>query len=71
MTYDLVADVSITLGVCSYPQIIEDYCQIIRAADHALLRGKARGKNRIVLASNEDISPDKDMKLEENDYELL
>lgn len=65
VAYDLAADISVTLGVCSYPKIIEDYSQIIRVADHALLRGKARGKNRVVLASKED------MKLEENDYELL
>lgn len=65
VAYDLATDVSVTLGVCSYPEMLEDYSQIIRAADHALLRGKTRGKNRVVLASDEDI------KLKENDYELL
>lgn len=65
IAYDLATDVSVTLGVCSYPEIIEDYSQIIRVADHALLRGKNKGKNRVVLASEED------MRLEENDYELL
>lgn len=65
ISYDLAVDVSVTLGVCSYPEIIEDYSQIIRVADHALLRGKNKGKNRVVLAVQED------MKLEENDYELL
>lgn len=65
IAYDLATDVSVTLGVCSYPEILEDYSEIIRAADHALLRGKAKGKNRVILASHEDV------KLEENDYELL
>lgn len=60
ITYDLVADISVTLGVCSYPQITEDYSQIIRAADNALIRGKVRGKNRVVLASNEDILQEED-----------
>ena len=65
VAYDLATDISVTLGVCSYPEILEDYSQLIRVADQALLRGKTKGKNRVVLASEED------MRLEENDYELI
>ena len=54
VAYDLATDVTVTLGICAYPEMIIDYSQILRVADHALLRGKAKGKNRIVLASDED-----------------
>lgn len=55
IAYDLPTQVSVTLGVCSYPEMIEEYSEIIRVADHALLRGKSYGKNRVVLASDEDV----------------
>lgn len=55
VTYNLATDVSVTLGVCSYPEMIADYSQIIRAADHALLRGKVEGKDRVILVSDKDL----------------
>lgn len=55
IAYDLDTDISITLGVCSCPEIIKEYKKIIKIADRALLRGKIKGKNRVVLASDEDI----------------
>lgn len=58
VAYDLVVNVSVTLGVCSYPEMIGDYSQIIAVADRALLRGKAQGKNRVVLATEEDLEVD-------------
>ena len=65
VAYDLAADISVTLGVCSYPDMVEEYSEMIEVADHALLRGKSRGKNRVVLATEEDVT------LQQNDYELL
>lgn len=58
VAYDLNTDVTVTLGVCSYPEITDRYDQLIMAADRALLRGKGKGKNRVVLASDEDIELD-------------
>lgn len=55
IVYDLETDLSITLGVCSYPEMIKDYEELIKVADSALLRGKAKGKNQVVLASDEDM----------------
>ena len=65
VAYDLVTDVSVTLGMCSYPEKIEEYDKIIEVADRALLRGKSRGKNRVVLALEEDVV------FRQHDYELL
>lgn len=65
VAYDLEADVSVTLGVCSYPEIIQEYSKMIEVADQALLRGKNKGKNRVVLATQED------MRSVQNDYELI
>lgn len=58
VAYDLNTDVTVTLGVCSYPEITTEYDQLIMAADRALLRGKGKGKNRVVLASDEVIELD-------------
>lgn len=58
VAYDLATQVSVTLGVCSYPEIIQNYDQVIKAADKALLRGKVQGKDRVILASDEDIELD-------------
>lgn len=65
VAYDLEADISVTLGVCSYPDMVKEYSEMIEVADHALLRGKNKGKNRVVLATEEDVI------LQQNDYELL
>lgn len=56
VAYDLDIDVSVTLGVCSYPEIVKDCSELIESADYALLKGKVRGKNRIVLASDREIT---------------
>lgn len=53
--YDLSAEVSVTLGVCAYPEITQNYSELIKSADKALLRGKEEGKNRIIVASKEDV----------------
>ena len=53
--YNLATDVSVTLGVCAYPEITKNYNELIKSADKALLRGKEEGKNRIIIASKEDI----------------
>lgn len=55
IAYDLSMDISVTLGVCSYPEIVSDCNDLIESADYALLKGKGRGKNRVVLASNTEI----------------
>lgn len=57
VAYGLATDISVTLGVCAYPELL-DHCgeALIRAADNALLRGKVKGKNRIVLAEMEDMA---------------
>lgn len=46
--------VTITMGVCSYPDMTLDLAKIVQAADNALLRGKDAGKNRVIVASYED-----------------
>lgn len=57
IAYNLKANVSVTLGVCAYPEMLEECGEaLIRAADNALLRGKVKGKNRIVLAESEDMA---------------
>ncbi len=55
LTYDIDIPVTVTLGACSYPDMAEDPHQAVRAADNALIRGKMKGKNRVVLAIEEDI----------------
>ena len=55
LAYEIDIPVTVTLGACSYPDMAGDPHQAVRAADHALIRGKTEGKNKIVLASNEDI----------------
>lgn len=63
ITYELATSISVTLGVCAYPQMIDTPQGAIKAADNALIRGKAEGKNRVVLATDEDISGCKGSKL--------
>lgn len=59
LTYDIDIPVTVTLGACSFPDMVEDPHQAVRAADNALIRGKMKGKNRIVLAIEEDIESSK------------
>lgn len=55
ITYELEASISVTLGVCAYPEMAATPEEAIKAADNALIRGKAKGKDRVVLATEEDI----------------
>lgn len=57
VAYSLDTNVSVTLGVCAYPEMLNDCGEaLIHAADNALLRGKVKGKNRIVLVEKEDMA---------------
>jgi len=59
ITYDINMPVTVTLGACSYPDMVDDPHQAVKAADNALIRGKTKGKNRVVLAIEEDIEKSK------------
>jgi diguanylate cyclase (GGDEF)-like protein len=59
LTYDIDVPITVTLGACSYPDMVDDPHQAVRAADNALIRGKIKGKNRVVLALDEDIEKSK------------
>lgn len=63
ITYELAIPVSVTLGVCAYPEMVATPEEAIKAADNALIRGKVQGKNRVVLAIDEDIEACKGSKL--------
>lgn len=57
IAYHLKTHISVTLGMCTYPDMLDEYGEaLVRAADNALLRGKVVGKNRIVLAQQEDMT---------------
>lgn len=57
IAYNMSTNVSVTLGACSYPEMINECGEkLIKAADNALLRGKVKGKNRIVLAEVQDMA---------------
>lgn len=47
--------VTITMGVCSYPEMTKNTHMLIKSADRALLRGKEQGKNRVIIATEEDL----------------
>lgn len=55
ITYELATPITVTLGACSYPAMAATPEEAIEAADNALIRGKVKGKNRVVLATDEDI----------------
>lgn len=42
---------TVSIGLASYPQHATDGDSLIRAADHAMYQAKARGRNRVYLAS--------------------
>lgn len=46
--------VTVTMGVCEYPAMTKDVMRALEVADHALIRGKHEGKNRVVIAIEED-----------------
>jgi diguanylate cyclase (GGDEF)-like protein len=50
--------VTVSIGVSSYPGHGEDADALVRSADAALYEAKARGKNRVVLASFPKKPPD-------------
>ncbi|MGL4343991.1 MAG: sensor domain-containing diguanylate cyclase [Cellulosilyticaceae bacterium] len=52
---DLQIPISITMGICAYPQMTLDANKLVAAADNALIRGKLQGKNRIIIAENSDL----------------
>ncbi len=56
ITYGISMPITVTLGVCSYPEMISTPQEAIKAADNALIRGKGIRKNRVVLATQEDIA---------------
>lgn len=45
--------VSITVGVSSYPELTNDVDGLIQSADCALMCGKSKGKNQVVIAKKE------------------
>lgn len=55
--YEMEIPVTVTLGVCSCPDMVKDPYEAIKVADRALIRGKVEGKNRVVLATKEDMDP--------------
>lgn len=58
IVYDIKINVTVTIGVCSYPEICMDLEDIVRIADNALIRGKHEGKNRVVIATPIDCKRD-------------
>jgi diguanylate cyclase (GGDEF)-like protein len=46
--------VSMSIGVASFPESSHDADGVLRAADSALLRAKARGRNRVCLYAEEE-----------------
>lgn len=57
IAYHLSYPISVTIGVCGYPDIVGECGEnLIKAADSALLRGKEQGKNKIILATKQDIN---------------
>lgn len=48
--------VTITMGICGYPEMTLDRSSLVYVADKALLRGKDVGKNCIMIASEEDFN---------------
>ena len=48
---DLLPPLTVSIGLASYPQHATDGDNLIRAADHAMYQAKARGRNRVYLAS--------------------
>lgn len=51
---ELDIPVSITMGVCAYPELTSEPNRLVVAADNALIRGKSEGKNRIIVATTQD-----------------
>ncbi len=58
IVYDIKINVTVTIGVCSYPEICMDLEDVVRIADNALIRGKKEGKNRVVIATTKDYKKD-------------
>lgn len=47
--------ITITMGVCSYPEMTLNPSILVQVADNALIRGKQEGKNRVIIATKEDL----------------
>lgn len=50
----LSVTVTITMGISSYPEMTRDIESLVEAADQALIRGKDEGKNRVMIATQEE-----------------
>lgn len=51
---DISITVTVTMGVCAYPDMMISRSEMVHLADKALLRGKDEGKNCIKIVSQED-----------------
>lgn len=56
VTHEITIPVSVTIGVCSTTNLNVKPEEIVKVADHALLRGKVKGKNCIIIANTEDLN---------------
>ena len=52
---DIDIPVTVTIGVCAYPEIMVSSSEMVHLADKALLRGKDAGKNCIRIVNKEDL----------------
>lgn len=50
VVHELKTSISVTIGVCAYPELTEKYKAIIEKADYALIKGKTKGKNVVWVA---------------------
>ncbi len=48
ISYDRKTNVTVSIGICSYPETVKDITQIIERADAALYKAKRSGRNLVV-----------------------
>ncbi|MEE1071090.1 MAG: GGDEF domain-containing protein, partial [Cellulosilyticum sp.] len=56
VTHEIEIPISVTIGVCSTSNLKLPPEDTVKVADNALLRGKSKGKNCIIVAEISDIS---------------